>query len=153
MILSFIEGDKKLELSIKGYEFDDEYFKQIQGESDTSEHDGKWLMIKAVYSERGKQIECYDPSLEVCDLKYLSEQLTLVIKNSEKYLVVEFTEPNIVFKFTQTGCGYSVWVRFWDEKRKRKYAVTQFFSLQELGAFREKVLSAYAKYADRFAKE
>ena len=27
MILSFIEGDKKLELSIKGYEFD-EYFKQ-----------------------------------------------------------------------------------------------------------------------------
>lgn len=68
-------------------------------------------------------------------------------------LVVEFTEPNIVFKFTQTGCGYSVWVRFWDEKRKRKYAVTQFFSLQELGTFREKVLSAYAKYANRFAKE
>ena len=30
MILSFIEGDKKLELSIKGYEFD-EYFKQIKG--------------------------------------------------------------------------------------------------------------------------
>ena len=68
-------------------------------------------------------------------------------------MVVEFTEPNIVFKFTQTGGGYSVWVRLWDEKRKRKYAVTQFFSLQELGAFREKVLSAYAKYADRFAKE
>lgn len=68
-------------------------------------------------------------------------------------MVVEFTEPNIVFKFTQTGCGYSGWVRFWDEKRKRKYAVTHFFSLQELGTFREKVLSAYAKYANRFAKE
>ena len=132
MILSFIEGDKKLELSIKGYEFD-EYFKQIKGEFDTSDQDSEWLMIKAVFSECGKQIECYDPSLKVCDLKYLSEQLTLVIKNSEKYLVVEFTEPNIVFKFTQTGGGYSVWVRFWDEKRKRKYAVTQFFSLQELG--------------------
>ena len=109
MILSFIEGDKKLELSIKGYEFD-EYFKQIKGEFDTSDQDSEWLMIKAVFSECGKQIECYDPSLEVCDLKYLYEQLTLVIKNSEKYLVVEFTEPNIVFKFTQTGCGYSVWV-------------------------------------------
>ena len=47
----------------------------------------------------------------------------------------------------------SVWVRFWDEKRKRKYAVTQFFSLQELGTFREKVLLAYVKYANRFAKE
>ena len=152
MILSFIEGDKKLELSIKGYEFD-EYFKQIKGEFDTSDQDSEWLMIKAVYSECGKQIECYDPSLEVCDLKYLSEQLTLVIKNSEKYLVIEFTEPNIVFKFTKTGCGYSVWVRFWAEKRKRKYAVTQFFSLQELGTFREKVLSSYAKYANRFDKE
>lgn len=52
MILSFIEGDKKLELSIKGYEFD-EYFKQIQGEFDTSDQDSEWLMIKAVYSECG----------------------------------------------------------------------------------------------------
>ena len=137
MILSFIEGDKKLELSIKGYEFD-EYFKQIKGEFDTSDQDSEWLMIKAVFSECGKQIECYDPSLEVCDLKYLYEQLTLVIKNSEKYLVVEFTEPNIVFKFTQTGCGYSVWVRFWDEKRKRKYAVTQFFSYRSLELFARK---------------
>ena len=68
-------------------------------------------------------------------------------------MVVEFTEPNIVFKFTQTGCGYSVWVRFWDEKRKRKYAVTQFFSSPELGTFRGKVLFAYVKYANRFAKE
>ncbi len=68
-------------------------------------------------------------------------------------MVVEFTEPNIVFKFTQTGCGYSVWVRFCDEYLKRKYAVTQFFSLQELGTFREKVLLAYVKYANRFAKE
>ena len=68
-------------------------------------------------------------------------------------MVVEFTEPNIVFKFTQTGCGYSVWVRFWDEKRKRKYAVTQFFSLQELGTFRAKVLLASVKYADRFTRE
>ena len=74
MILSFIEGDKKLELSIKGYEFD-EYFKQIKGEFDTSDQDSEWLMIKAVFSECGKQIECYDPSLEVCDLKYLYEQL------------------------------------------------------------------------------
>ena len=66
MILSFIEGDKKVEQSIKGYEFD-EYFKRIKGELDTSDHDSEWLMIKAVYSERGKQIECYDPSLEVCE--------------------------------------------------------------------------------------
>lgn len=48
MILSFIEGDKKLELSIKGYEFD-EYFKQIKGEFDTSDQDSEWLMIKAVF--------------------------------------------------------------------------------------------------------
>ena len=53
-------------------------------------------------------------------------------------MVVEFTEPNIVFKFTQTGCGYSVWVRFWDEKRKRKYAVTQFFLYRSLELFARK---------------
>ena len=43
MILSFIEGDKKLELSIKGYEFD-EYFKQIKVEFDTSDQGGAPLL-------------------------------------------------------------------------------------------------------------
>lgn len=153
MVFSFLEGDKKLELSIVGYEFDDKYIRRSKREYDTSDGDSEWLMIRAVYSEHGKRIECYDPSLEVCDLEYLSEQLSLAIRNSEKYLLVEFMEPDIVFKFTQTENGYSVWVRFWDEKRDRKYAVTQNFSLQELVAFREKAVSAYKKYADRFAEE
>jgi len=153
MFFSFLEEDKKLELSIVGYEFDDEYIRRSKREYDTSDWDSEWLMIRAVYSEHGKRIECYDPSLEVCDLEYLSEQLSLALRNSEKYLLVEFTEPDIVFKFTRTEHGYSVWVRFWDEKRDRKYTVTQDFSLQELEAFREKVISAHEKLADRFVKE
>ncbi len=149
MILSFVEGDKKLELSINGYEFDDEHIRQSRENGFTSDSDSEWLMIKAVYSESDKQVECYDPSLEVGELKYLSEQLLRILRNTEKHLTVEFTEPDIVFRFTQAECGYSVWVRFWDEERGRKYAVTQTLSLQELGAIRDRVISAYEKYSNR----
>ena len=149
MILSFVEGDKKLELSINGYEFDDEHIRQSKERGFTSDLDSEWLMIKAVYAESGKQVECYDPSLEVGELKYLSEQLSRILRSTEKHLVVEFTEPDIVFGFTQTECGYSVLVRFLDEGRGRKYAVTQTLSLQELGAIRDRVISAYEKYSNR----
>lgn len=150
MNLIFRGQGKQLCISIDGYEFDDEYVKQNKDEF--GKLDDEWLMIKAVYTDVDEELVCYDPSLEVYELNYLSEQISKVLKNTEQLILVEFIEPNLMFKFNQNDKGYSVWVQFGDERRQRRYAVTQEMSFSELEAFRSEVDAAYNKYSNRFDK-
>ena len=109
-------------------------------------------MIKVVYTDSKGTAECHSPALEAVELNYLSDEISKAINKIKKRIIVEFLEPNLTFRFTQTDNGYSVCVRFWDEQRNRKYTVKQDMSFAELEEFRARVDSAYNKYSNRFVK-
>ena len=146
MSVTFTENNKRLELSILGYEFPD-------GKGDV--YDVNWLDVGVAYDDGSLSFRQKDSCLLADELEELTEALDGIVHGRETGTIRTFMEPYLSFAVTGVGELYAVQIRFvYDTSDGWKtVGVCQGMDRRELAALNRELKAMYARFPRREARE
>lgn len=140
MSVLFQEGNKRLELSIIGYEF------PLKKGMDS--FDANWLMVKIDCTE-GEECNSHKDSCLLADeLENVIKDITEIIDGKQTGMMTMFIEPYLRFSLTKTNVDYTMQVRFVYDTLKgwKEFYIVQKLSVKELSDKRD----ALRRLSDQF---
>ena len=147
MSVTFTEKDKRLELSILGYEFPD-------GRGDM--YDLNWLNVGVAYSDGSLSFRQVDSCLLSFELAALTEAVDAILAGRESGTITDFMEPYLTLAVTAVGEVYAVQVRFVYDTTGGHWktaAVCQGMDRRALAEMNEKLKAMYARFPRRDSRE
>lgn len=104
MSVTFTEGDKKIELSIVGYEF--------AAKKGMDEYDRNWLTVSIVYFDGVEHHSYTDNCLLADELESVVREMKDIRFGKETGMIADFTEPYLALAVTKVDDIYAVQIRF-----------------------------------------
>lgn len=146
MSIVFTENDKRLELSILGYEFpdaEDDYF------------DANWLNVGIHYDDGSLSFRQVDSCLLSFELAELTASLDAILEGRESGTITDFTEPYLTLAVTRAGELFAVQVRFvYDTDGPwKEVCVCRGLDRRELKEMNDALKEMYARFPRREGKE
>lgn len=141
----FTENEKRLELSVEGYEF--EYLPDEITDTGTM-WDANWLMVRVDYSENGQNKTFKENCLQTFELQALTAEIKNITNGSETKLVKGFTEPNLLFSVSSEKGVYRVNVQFSPDDGK-EISVLQTMTLDELRETNERLKAIAERFPEK----
>ena len=146
MSVTFNENNKRLKLSILGYEFPG-------GKGDM--YDVNWLVVGVAYDDGSLSFRQKDSCLLSYELEELTEALDGIVEGRETGTIQTFMEPYLSFAVTGVGELYAVQIRFvYDTSGQWKaVGVCQGMDLRALAEMNAELKRMSARFSRREARE
>lgn len=136
----FQEKDKKLELDITGYQYEN-----CRG---LDEYDSNWVMVRVNYSDPDLSFDCTDPCLLNFELKEFADEIQ-ELELTETDLIKNFIEPYLSMAITKIDDDFAFQIRFvyemTEEGWKEAY-ICQKYDLQGLRNLNNEFRRLYNKF-------
>ncbi len=104
MSVTFTESDKKIELSIVGYEF--------AAKKGMDEYDSNWLTVAIEYFDGVEHHSYADNCLLADELDSVVREMKDILSGKETGMIADFTEPYLGLAVTKVDDIYAVQIRF-----------------------------------------
>ncbi len=104
MSVIFTEGDKKIELSIVGYEF--------AAKKGMDEYDSNWLTVAIEYFDGVEHHSYADNCLLADELESVVREMKDILSGKETGMIADFTEPYLGLAVTKVDDIYAVQIWF-----------------------------------------
>ncbi len=104
MSLMLTEGNRKIELSIVGYEF--------AAKKGMDESDLNWLTVLVTYSDGAEHYSWTDNCLLAYGLESVARKMKDILSGKETGIIADFIEPYLELAVTKVDDVYAVQIRF-----------------------------------------
>ncbi len=146
MSVTLTENNKRLELSILGYEFP---------EAEGDYFDANWLNVGIRYEDGSLSFRQIDSCLLAFELAELTDTLDAILEGRETGTMTDFMEPYLALSVTRTGERFDVQARFVYDTGSpwKEVSVRQAMDRRELVEMNAGLKAMYARFPRRDAGE